>query len=385
MNFIEATYLVEGIKEESLKDFSENLALHLSIGGWGEIPSSKRKEYRKFTGKVIDAVYSEKKGLIKVALPVVIFEHRVSSIFSILAGKLPFMKNVKLIDVDFPPQFLDHFQGPKFGINGIRDILGLHHEPLLMTTIYPASGLSLKDFEEEFFKHASGGSDIVKDSEIYFDDSFAPFEKRIEIALKKSEEAESITGRKTLYVPLLKGNVDEILKKAEIGVSLGIKGFLIDGFSYSFELLQYLSEKFDAFLVISQLLVPQSVSSSLLLGKLVRLAGADIVIFPSYYTGIPHTDVMEISENLRSEWESINMSFPAPTGGLIPKKIKEAFDDFGSQTVFNLDGDVYKHPDGVFAGVKAFRDGLDCILSGVSLDECRLASPELDKALKEWE
>ena len=136
MNFIEATYLVEGIKEESLKDFSENLALHLSIGGWGEIPSSKRKEYRKFTGKVIDAVYSEKKGLIKVALPVVIFEHRVSSIFSILAGRLPFMKNVKLIDVDFPPQFLDHFQGPKFGINGIRDILGLHHEPLLMTTIY---------------------------------------------------------------------------------------------------------------------------------------------------------------------------------------------------------------------------------------------------------
>ncbi len=395
MNFVEVTYLLTSDKKIDIKEKSKELAISLSIGGWGDLPPEKRKTLEKYVGKVLDLFeYEEehkKKAIIKIGFPVVLFEHSLSSILSIIYGKISFSEQIKLIDIDFHPAFLDHFKGARYGINGIREIVGIHHEPLLMTVIKPSVGISLEDFSEEFYKHALGGADLVRDDEIFFDDALAPFEKRIELCLKKSEEAEKVTGRKTLYIPHINGPVDKLIEKAKKGVEAGAKGFLINLIPYGFDILQRLSEEVDAFFVaypsFSGVIFREKhtgIRPSVFFGKFLRLIGADIVMFPSPYgeTPMEHTDATETAENLRRDWEHLNPSFPCPTGNISIKNLKTAFRDFGNQTVFSPEEAVYTHPDGSQAGVKAFRDALDCLVSGVSEEECASTSPELEKLLK---
>ena len=395
MNYIEVTYLLKTKEHIEPEKKAEELAISLSIGGWGDLPKEKRKDLEKYKARVVDVLpYKEgkiEKVLIKIGFPVILFEHSVASILSIIYGKVSFTEEIKIIDIDFPPAFLDHFQGPRYGINRIREILGIHHEPLLMTVIKPCVGLTAEEVSEEFFKHAVGGADLVKDDEIFFDDALAPFEKRIEACMKKAEEAEKITGRRTLYIPHLKGKVSELIEKAKRGVEAGAKGFLVNVIPYGFDILQRLSEEVDAFFVahpsFSGVIFKAEhigIRSPVLFGKLMRLMGADIVIYPSPYKKktIEHTDALEIAENLRKDWENINPSFPAPIGDISPINIDKAFKDFGNQTVFVSSGEIYKHPDGVKGGVEAIRDALDCSLTGVSLEECASASTSLEKAIK---
>ncbi len=393
MNYIEVTYLLTTKGEIDPEKKAEDLALSLSIGGYGDLPPEKRNKIEKFTGRVLDT-FSYKEGkrfksIIKIGFPVILFEHTLVSILSIIYGKISFTEDIKIIDIDFPPAFLDHFSGPKYGINGIREITGIHHEPLLMSVIKPCVGLSTEEFAQEFFKHALGEVDLVKDDEIYFDDSLAPFEKRIEACVKKSEEAEKITGRKTLYIPHLTGRVDEIIQKAKRGVEAGARGFLINVIPYGFDILQRLAEEVDAFFIAhpsfsGTIFKTQhlGIRTPVFFGKVLRLAGADIVMFPSPYSGVvEHTEAVETAENLRKDWEHINPSFPGIVGGLSPLNISTAFKDFGNQSVFVACGTAYMHPDGISAGLKAVRDALDCSITGVPLEECASASPELQKAL----
>ncbi len=390
MNYIEVSYLLTGVKsEKEAKEKAEDISLTLSIGGWGDTPLEKRDFLKKYTSKILDVVFFENKALIKVAFPILLFDHTVPSILTMIYGKLSFTENIKVIDISFPPAFLDHFQGPKLGKNGIREVLNIHHEPLLMSVIKPCVGHTVEEFAEEFYKHALGGADLVKDDEIFFDDSLAPFEKRIEACMKKAEEAEKITGRKTLYIPHLTGRVDQIIEKAKRGIDTGAEGFLINVIPYGFDILQRLSEEIDGFLVahpsFSGVIFRSDkigINPTVLFGKLMRLAGADIVLYPYLYECSTNIETMEIAEILRSDWENINPSFPAITGNINPVNIGDFFNEFGSQTIFNIGGSAYKHPDGVTSGIKAVRDVLDCVLSGVSLEECTLSSPELQKALK---
>ncbi len=395
MNYIEVTYLLTSKKHIEPEKKAEELAISLSIGGWGDLPENKRKKLEKYKAKVTDVLpYKEgkkEKILMKIGFPVILFEHSVASLLSIIYGKLSFTEEIKIIDIDFHPSFLDHFQGPRYGIKGIRELLGIHHEPLLMTVIKPSVGLNTDEFAEEFFKHAVGEADLVKDDEIFFDDALAPFEKRIEACVKKAEEAEKITGRKTLYIPHLKGKVNQLIEKAKRGVEAGAKGFLVNVIPYGFDILQRLSEEVDAFFVahpsFSGIIFKSEhigIRSPILFGKLMRLMGADIVIYPSPYKKniIGHTDAMEIAENLRKDWENINPSFPALIGNITALNIHKAFKDFGNQTIFVASGEIYNHPDGAKDGVEALRDALDCTLTGVTLEECAAASPSLEKALK---
>ncbi|MDQ7055269.1 MAG: hypothetical protein Q9M89_01675 [Persephonella sp.] len=79
------------------------------------------------------------------------------SVFTLLYGELVLPESIKLIDVDFPPAFLDHFSGPDFGIKGIRDILGIHHRPLVSIPLRYINGIKKGDFERLVKSVIDGG------------------------------------------------------------------------------------------------------------------------------------------------------------------------------------------------------------------------------------
>ena len=54
------------------------------------------------------------------------------------------VRKLKLLDLQFPKNFLESFQGPRFGTQGIRDLLGVPERPLLNNMIKPCTGYTLK-------------------------------------------------------------------------------------------------------------------------------------------------------------------------------------------------------------------------------------------------
>jgi 2,3-diketo-5-methylthiopentyl-1-phosphate enolase len=399
MNYIDATYLIFSDKPFDIEKKAEEIAVNSIVGNFENYPQELKKKLEKYKGRIVD-VFDFKdsdskkyKAVIKIGYPVVLFNHDIPSILTIIFGKLSLEKNIKLIDLDFHPAFLDHFNGPRYGINGIRDMLNVHHEPLLMTTFQTCFGLDTSEFADKFFKQAVGGVDFVKDDEIFFDDTFAPFEKRIEACVKRAEESEKITGRKTLYVPNLTGHVDEIIEKAKRGIDAGGKAFLINVLPYGFDVLQRLSEEVDAVFVAYPSFsgaIYQSenvgIEASVLLGKLMRIAGADMVLFPSPYgdLSLTHHKIMEITESLKEGLGNIKPSFPVPSENINPSLVPKMFKDFGTNVVINAGHTIHEHPMGTTAGAKAFRDAVDCVISGVLIEECAAASEELKTALEKW-
>ena len=69
------------------------------------------------------------------------------NILSSVAGNvfgLKALKNLRLLDIQFPKALLDSFKGPAFGIEGIRSLLKVPERPLVGTIIKPKLGLNTR-------------------------------------------------------------------------------------------------------------------------------------------------------------------------------------------------------------------------------------------------
>ncbi|MFQ7474089.1 MAG: hypothetical protein ACLRLX_07780, partial [Anaerovoracaceae bacterium] len=59
---------------------------------------------------------------------------------TVLFGNISASGMIRLIDVAFPKKFIEKFQGPKFGVEGMREVLGVKDRPLLNAMIKPNIG-----------------------------------------------------------------------------------------------------------------------------------------------------------------------------------------------------------------------------------------------------
>jgi len=60
----------------------------------------------------------------------------------------PGIAAIKLLDIEFPESFLGQFEGPKFGIQGLRDMLEVYDRPIFFGVVKPNIGLSPDAFAE---------------------------------------------------------------------------------------------------------------------------------------------------------------------------------------------------------------------------------------------
>jgi 2,3-diketo-5-methylthiopentyl-1-phosphate enolase len=402
-----ATYLVHDRKGEWEKK-AEGIALGLTVGSWTNLPQIEQEQLKRHKGTVIEVTelpeeervnhyFGErrKRGLIKIAYPAANFSPDLPAILTTVFGKLSLDGEVKLVDLDFAEELLQAFPGPKFGIEGIRKRLGVYGRPLTMSIFKAVIGRDLDYFANQLREQARGGVDLVKDDEILFDNPLTPFEKRIETAVQVLRETEAETGEKTLYAVNLTGRTYELKEKAKRAVELGASALLFNVFAYGLDVLQSLAEDPEitipimAHPAVSGALTPSEFygfESALLLGKMLRLAGADLVLFPSPYgsVALPKEKALGIASELTRDWEGVKKAFPVPSAGIHPGMVPDLIRDFGVDSVINAGGGVHGHPGGAAAGGKAFRQAVDAILNGQSLEEAAEAQPELGQALKLW-
>ncbi|MDM5316831.1 2,3-diketo-5-methylthiopentyl-1-phosphate enolase [Fictibacillus sp. b24] len=407
MSKITATYLVHD-KKENLEKKAEGIALGLTVGSWTDLPQLEQDQLLKHKGIVEEVIElpgdvaadqylgsKRTRGLLKISYPSANFSNDLPAILTTVFGKLSLDGEIKLIDLEFDKQLEQSFPGPKYGISGIRDILGVQDRPLVMSIFKGVLGKDLSFFKQQLYEQALGGVDLVKDDEILFDNPLTPFEERIKTAKEVLDSVQNRTGEKTLYAVNLTGRTSELRDKARRAAELGANALLFNVLSYGPDVLQELAEDKEIPLpIMAHPALSGAIGSSslygigysVLLGKLLRYAGADLVLFPSPYgsVALDRNETLSIADSLTTDVISLKKSFPVPSAGIHPGLTPVLYNDFGVDSVINAGGGIHGHPDGAAGGARAFRQAVDAVVKGEDFEQYAEKHAELQKALELW-
>jgi 2,3-diketo-5-methylthiopentyl-1-phosphate enolase len=395
-----ATYLVIDSQHNPEKK-AEEIALGLTVGSWTNLPELEKNQLKKHKGRVVSVEgltfgnsQKESEALIKIAYPTANFSSDIPAILTTVFGKLSMDGKIKLLDLQFSSELKKAFPGPRFGIPGIREKLNVYDRPLVMSIFKGLIGRDLDYLLFQLKEQAKGGVDIVKDDEILFENELTPFEKRITEGKKVLREVFETTGHRTLYAVNLTGRTSKLRDQARKAAELGADILLFNVFSYGLDVLQELRE--DDNIAVPIMAHPAfsgaitsspyyGLSHSLLLGKLLRYAGADFSLFPSPYgtVALERDQALAVAVALR-EQDVYQPSFPVPSAGIHPGLVPLLVQDFGINSIINAGGGVHGHPDGAKGGGLAFRQAIDAVLSGKLLSESAETFQELKKAIDLW-
>lgn len=396
MSELIATYLLHEDKNPEKK--AEEIALGLTVGSWTNLPELEQSQLRKHKGRVvsIEGLPSENadQSLIRIAYPTINFSNDLPAILTTVFGKLSLDGKIKLLDLQFDDGLKRLFPGPRFGIEGLREKINVFDRPLLMSIFKGVLGKDLTFLAMQLKQQALGGVDLVKDDEILFENELTPFEKRITAGKQVLREVQELTGQRTLYAVNLTGRTSQLRDKARKAAELGADLLLFNVFAYGLDVLQELREDDEIALplmahpAVSGALTSSreyGLSHSLLLGKLLRYAGADLSLFPSPYgtVALEQTSALSIASELTKE-DVFKKAFPVPSAGIHPGLVPLLIRDFGIDSVINAGGGVHGHPDGARGGGLAFRQAIKTNLQGKLLVEGAEQCPELKKALQLW-
>lgn len=407
MSEIIATYLVHD-KKGNLEKKAEGIALGLTVGSWTDLPLLDQQQLKKHKGRVVQVTEVNSsdrvnqylkapvtRGIIQIAYPSINFSNDLPAILTTVFGKLSLDGEIKLLDLEFSEGLKRHFPGPKYGVEGIRQLTGVKNRPYVMSIFKGVIGRDLTYLENQLREQALSGVDFIKDDEILFENELTPFEERIRTGRRVLESVFEETGHRALYAVNLSGKTFDLREKAKRAVELGADILLFNVFAYGLDVLQSLVEDRDikipfmAHPAVSGASTPSEfygISNELLLGKLVRYAGADFSLFPSPYgsVALPKEEALGISQALTIKDDKIKATLPVPSAGIHPGLVPLLYQDFGLDSVINAGGGVHGHAYGAIGGGKAFRQAVDAVLQDQSLASYAASHKELEWALNQW-
>jgi len=405
--YLIGTYLASFPASVPIPSLAPALAVEQSTGTWVPVPGETPKVRARHVAKVI-GVYEipdlefavppkleTRNYIIQMAFPWVNIGSQIPMLLTTVVGNISMGGRIKVLDIRFPRKFVAGFQGPRFGISGVRGMLGVPDRPLLNNMIKPCTGYTPEVGVKLFRKAALGGCDIIKDDELIANASFNKIKARVKLYMKAERQVYEETGEHTLYTVNVSDEIPQVFENARRAVELGCNAIMVNYLAVGFPVLRALAEDPDINVPIlahmdvagAYYMSPyHGVSSHLILGKLPRLAGADIVVFPAPYGKAPvlKDKFINVARNLSFPFYSILPTFPMASGGITPSMVPKVMKDLGNDIVIGSGGGIHAHPDGPVAGGKAFRQAIDATMQGIPLQEAAQEHPELAAALTAW-
>jgi 2,3-diketo-5-methylthiopentyl-1-phosphate enolase len=365
-SFIEATY--EVLSEPDLERRAQSVAVGMTVGSWIDVPQIRQPHLRAYLGEVAAVEQHGAAGRFTIRYPVANVQPNVSTLMTVVFGKLSLDGTIRLVDLRLPSAYLGEFPGPLLGLAGLRQRLKAFSRPLVMSIFKSENGRTLEEFREALKDQLDGGVDLVKDDEIFMADAHCPLVERVQVARDLIADREQRTGQAGLYFANLTGTPIEIMDRAQRAQQQGAMGFLLTPYTQGLDVLIDLRR---SGIVVPLIAHPAfsggqirphgfGVAPSLFLGLLPRLAGADVVLYPSPYgsVALDREDALAVRDALVSSTGNIPISVPGPSAGVHVGMLPQLLQDFGPDLVVNAGGAVHGHPDGTTAGARALVDGV---------------------------
>jgi len=405
-------YRIEPASGVDFQDACTNLAGESSIDTWTDILTLSPELALQLKPHVFEL--DEKEGFVKIAYPSALFEiESIPQLLSSIAGNIFSMKllnNLRLMDVTFPKEVIKSFHGPKFGIKGIRELLGVRKRPLCGTIVKPKVGLISKDHAKVAYEAWVGGCDIVKDDENLTNQKFNPFNERVIETLRLRDKAEKETGEKKMYMANITApTCGEMIKRAKFVKEHGGEYIMIDIIPVGWTALQTLREENESLGLI--LHAHRCMHSALtrnpihgvsmqVIAKLTRMAGLDQLHIGTVVgkmhggkeevkTLLATCESRSVKEDrnnhvLAQEWGGLKPVMAVASGGLQPCHVPELMQIMGNDVVMQFGGGIHAHPAGTRAGAQAVRQAINAVMAGEDLDGYAVKHKELKTAIKKW-
>ncbi|KKQ35513.1 MAG: Ribulose bisphosphate carboxylase, type III [candidate division WS6 bacterium GW2011_GWA2_37_6] len=428
--------LKDGIPQEKFKEVAATVAAESSTGTWTEVDESSNAgmdNATKYRAVVFDIEEDQKR--FKIAYPVNLFEpDNMSGMLAGFAGNIGGMKALKgmrLLDVRFPKKIVQSFPGPKFGIEGMRDMLGHYDDlddplrkkmPIMGTVPKPKVGRTAEQqsaLARELWTAGDFTYDFIKDDENLTSLEFNNFYDRARLVLDVQHDVENMSKNKRFsLLNITHSNFEELIRRAETIRDQGGRFVMIDVVTTCFGMLHsYRNEdlglaihahramhsfwtrhnssddkaEFDGFSV-----------SMLVLAKIYRLLGVD-----SLHTGSPKAKMEDYGESdiiartvsssgivepdeknltLGQNWFGMKETWPVASGGLHPGVLDKVVEKLGPNIFIQLGGGVLGHPEGIRRGVEAALEARKAIAAGEPISEFvkKHQDSALAVAVKEW-
>jgi ribulose-bisphosphate carboxylase large chain len=257
------------------------------------------------------------------------------------------------------------FRGPRFGREGLRELAAAPKRALLCSAVKPM-GLSSDALADLAYRMALGGVDFIKDDHGLSDQASAPYAERVPRIAAAVARANAETGGRTRYLPNVTAPAPQVLERARLARDAGAGGLLFSPFVGGLDAMRVLADDDGLGLPVfahpalmgSYVLSPDAgFSHFALFGQLMRLAGADAVIFPSFggRFSFSRQDCKGVMEGTRHVMASIRSSFPVPAGGMSLRRVPELVEFYGRDVMLLIGGDLHRDPEGVEAACRKFR------------------------------
>ncbi|RZK58623.1 MAG: ribulose 1,5-bisphosphate carboxylase, partial [Hymenobacter sp.] len=128
---------------------------------------------------------------------------------------------LKLLDIDVPASYAQHFAGPAFGVAGCRALTGVAERPLIGTIIKPSIGLTPAQTAALVGTLVEAGIDFIKDDELQMAAANSPFAARVDAVMAVINRQADRTGKKVMYAFNISGEMDEMLRRYDYVVASG--------------------------------------------------------------------------------------------------------------------------------------------------------------------
>ena len=297
--FAIATYYCATKATTNSLKFAVALAIEQTCGTWLKVPGETQEVRERSIGRVV-GVYEtpsyqigipsdidKRHFIIRIAFPATNFGPSFAMMLSSVIGNISSSGEVKLLDLEFPDSYLKEFKGPKFGVQGIRDLLGVYDRPLLNNMIKPCTGLDPQKTAELAYEAARGGVDIIKDDELVSNPPHCPLIDRVKAVMPALKKADEEKGEKTLYAFNITDRTENLKKNAMAVIENGGNCLLVNYNTIGLDASRMLAEDPDINVPIlahsdytgAVYESPWSGLSANLIGAtLPRMAGLDMVI-----------------------------------------------------------------------------------------------------------
>ncbi len=287
-----------------------------------------------------------------------------ADLLNVVFGTSSLRGNVRLLSFSMTDGLLSSWQGPRFGLERIRQLLAMGNRPLLCGVLKPL-GRSARELAELAAQLVEGEMDLIKDDQSLLDQSWSPFEERVSRCAEAIGDRSRRRGRPCLYFAHVSGAYETMRKRAARAKALGATGLLIAPGLTGFDAMRSLGsdESLNLPILSHPALLGASVGSErggvapgVLYGLLPRLAGADLTIYPAFGAGysISQQDCLSIAQRCRKSWGALHPTMPAVGGRIGPERLSELRSVLGSDVAFIVGSRIQKDPEGIPAALRAF-------------------------------
>lgn len=336
------------------------------------------------------------RAMVTVSWSVENFGYNLPVLISTLQGNLYEIRQftgLKLLDIQLPPSYADHYQGPTFGIAGCRELTGVQGRPLIGTIIKPSIGLTPEQTANLVKTLAEAGIDFVKDDELMGSSANSPFDKRVDAVMDVINRHADKTGKKVMYAFNISGEIDEMLRRYEKVLNSDGTCAMVSLNSVGMSATKKICDQ-RALAIHGHRNGWGMLTRHPLLGiafpayqKLWRLAGVDQIHVNGIQNKFWESDdsVVQSIEACLSPLFDGHSILPVISSGQWGGQAPETYRRTKTiDLLYMAGGGILAHPMGPSAGVTALQQAWQAAVDGLSVEEAASTYPEFGKSVEKF-